>query len=76
MWGGLAGPIGTRYADGSRADALHAHSDHAAGLAAGAPCPVYASGETWALIHRFPIRDRRQMVRPFNSEVQRADFWR
>jgi len=39
----------------------HAHPDHAAGLAQGAPCPVYATSETWALIGRFPIRDRRAM---------------
>lgn len=25
----------------------HAHPDHAAGLADGAPCPVYATAETW-----------------------------
>ena len=39
----------------------HAHSDHAAGLAAGAPCPVYATKETWDLIHPFPIRDRHRL---------------
>lgn len=39
----------------------HAHSDHVAGLAAGAPCPVYATKETWDLIRHFPIRDRRRM---------------
>jgi glyoxylase-like metal-dependent hydrolase (beta-lactamase superfamily II) len=39
----------------------HAHPDHAAGLAAGAPCPVYATKETWNLIHRFPIGDRRRL---------------
>lgn len=37
----------------------HAHSDHAAGLAEGAPCPVYATKETLDLLRRFPIRDRR-----------------
>ena len=37
----------------------HAHPDHAFGLAAGAPCPVYATGETWSLIDRYPIGDRR-----------------
>ena len=37
----------------------HAHDDHAAGLAGGAPCPVYATAETWARIARFPIEDRR-----------------
>jgi phosphoribosyl 1,2-cyclic phosphodiesterase len=41
----------------------HAHPDHAAGLSEGAPCPVYATGETLKLLRRFPIRDRRQ-VRP------------
>ena len=25
----------------------HAHVDHAGGLADGAPCPVYATAETW-----------------------------
>jgi phosphoribosyl 1,2-cyclic phosphodiesterase len=37
----------------------HAHPDHAYGLAAGAPCPVYAGEETWSLIARYPIEDRR-----------------
>jgi phosphoribosyl 1,2-cyclic phosphodiesterase len=41
----------------------HAHADHAFGLARGAACPVYATSETWALIARFPIEDRR-IVRP------------
>jgi phosphoribosyl 1,2-cyclic phosphodiesterase len=36
----------------------HAHADHAAGLAKGAPCPVFATAETWSLIDRFPIADR------------------
>lgn len=39
----------------------HAHPDHAAGLAAGAPCPVYASEETLELLHRYPIGDRRRL---------------
>ena len=39
----------------------HAHADHAWGLAEGAPCPVYATKATWALLDRFPIRDRREM---------------
>jgi phosphoribosyl 1,2-cyclic phosphodiesterase len=37
----------------------HAHGDHAFGLARGAPCPVYATEETWSLIDRFPVEDRR-----------------
>ena len=41
----------------------HGHGDHAFGLARGAPCPVYATAETWRLIDRFPIEDRR-LVEP------------
>jgi phosphoribosyl 1,2-cyclic phosphodiesterase len=37
----------------------HAHPDHARGLAEGAPCPVYATAETWTGIGRYPIADRR-----------------
>lgn len=37
----------------------HAHPDHAAGLANGAPCPVYATAETWRGIDRYPITERR-----------------
>jgi phosphoribosyl 1,2-cyclic phosphodiesterase len=37
----------------------HGHADHAFGLASGAPCPVYATEETWSLIDRFPLEDRR-----------------
>jgi phosphoribosyl 1,2-cyclic phosphodiesterase len=36
----------------------HGHADHAFGLASGAPCPVYATEETWALIARYPLDDR------------------
>jgi ribonuclease BN (tRNA processing enzyme) len=39
----------------------HAHPDHAAGLARGAPCPVYATEATFDLLDRYPIGDRRQM---------------
>ena len=39
----------------------HAHPDHAAGLVEGAPCPVYATKETFDLLDRYPIRDRREM---------------
>jgi phosphoribosyl 1,2-cyclic phosphodiesterase len=40
----------------------HGHADHAFGLAAGAPCPVYATDETWSLISRFPLDER--VVKP------------
>jgi phosphoribosyl 1,2-cyclic phosphodiesterase len=39
----------------------HAHPDHAAGLSNGAPCPVYATKQTWDRLHRLPIGDRRRM---------------
>ena len=41
----------------------HGHGDHAFGLAEGAPCPVYATAETWALIDKYPLEHRR-MVEP------------
>ena len=44
----------------------HGHGDHAFGLAAGAPCPVYATAETWTLIDGFPLEDRR-VVLPRNT---------
>jgi phosphoribosyl 1,2-cyclic phosphodiesterase len=37
----------------------HAHPDHAAGLRSGAPCPVYASPETWRLLADYPVTRRR-----------------
>ena len=39
----------------------HGHPDHARGLADGAPCPVYATAETWPLLASFPIAERRLM---------------
>ncbi|MGD8607131.1 MAG: MBL fold metallo-hydrolase [Myxococcales bacterium] len=41
-----------------RPDAIvltHAHPDHSFGLDAGAPCPVWATQETWDRIDHFPI---------------------
>lgn len=37
----------------------HAHPDHAFGLKEGAPCPVYATQESWEAMERFPIAERR-----------------
>lgn len=45
-----------------RPDAIlltHAHRDHAYGLSEGAPCPVYATAETWHLLNSYPIVERR-----------------
>jgi Beta-lactamase superfamily domain len=36
----------------------HAHPDHAWGLVRGAPCPVYATAETWTRLERYPIVER------------------
>jgi phosphoribosyl 1,2-cyclic phosphodiesterase len=41
----------------------HAHLDHAGGLRDGASCPVYATGETWRGLGRYPIHAREE-VRP------------
>jgi phosphoribosyl 1,2-cyclic phosphodiesterase len=37
----------------------HAHPDHADGLRRGAPCPVYATAETWELLTELPITEGR-----------------
>lgn len=43
----------------------HAHPDHAYGLKAGAPCPVWAAKETWDLIDKYPIpKSQRRLVFP------------
>jgi phosphoribosyl 1,2-cyclic phosphodiesterase len=39
----------------------HAHPDHAGGLTKGAPCPVYATKQTWELLHRLPVNDRHRL---------------
>lgn len=41
----------------------HAHPDHAFGLKEGAPCPVYATKESWEQMETFPLADRR-VIRP------------
>ena len=37
----------------------HAHPDHAWGLKQGAPCPVYATADSWESMSSFAIPDRR-----------------
>jgi phosphoribosyl 1,2-cyclic phosphodiesterase len=53
----------------------HAHPDHAWGLAGGAPCPVYATKDTWAAISAYPIRDRQRidLRKPFTLGVLRIE---
>jgi phosphoribosyl 1,2-cyclic phosphodiesterase len=36
----------------------HAHPDHAWGLQNGAPCPVYATCESWEIMKRYPIQKK------------------
>lgn len=40
----------------------HAHPDHAFGLEDGAPCPVYATQDTWAHIAKYPITEKRTVT--------------
>ena len=40
----------------------HAHPDHAFGLDRGAPCPVWATRDTWERIDHFPIPDAQRHV--------------
>src|SRR6516225_464091 len=45
----------------------HAHTDHAGGLKASSPCPVFATAETWEVLKRYGIADRRLIAarKPF-----------
>ena len=45
----------------------HAHPDHAFGLRAGSPCPVYATAESWREMRHYPIEERHvaEPRRPF-----------
>src|SRR6185436_10599109 len=52
----------------------HAHGDHALGLAHGAPCPVFATAETWALIARFPLADVRVIEPPRRFSIGMVSF--
>jgi phosphoribosyl 1,2-cyclic phosphodiesterase len=52
----------------------HAHPDHAGGLAEGAPCPVFATAESWRLLSDLPIRDRRIIAPRSPVSIARAVF--
>lgn len=40
----------------------HAHPDHADGLKEGSPCPVYATNESWEVMHKFKIKEEQRVV--------------
>jgi len=47
----------------------HAHPDHAFGLKAGSPCPVYATAEAWKKLKKFPIqKEFRNVLGPHKPE--------
>lgn len=54
----------------------HAHPDHAGGLRAGAPCPVYATRETWSRLP-YPVARRRvvPLRRPTRIAGIRFEAW-
>ena len=54
----------------------HAHPDHAFGLQEGAPCPVWATEETWEAIHDYPIpgEDRHAVEPRAPVEVEGITF--
>jgi phosphoribosyl 1,2-cyclic phosphodiesterase len=39
----------------------HAHPDHAFGLKEGAPCPVYATADSWEAMAHFDIEERKEV---------------
>lgn len=52
----------------------HAHPDHAAGLADGAPCPVWATEQTWRVLARYPIEDRRVLAPRTPARIRGITF--
>ena len=50
--------VGLRKINPSAIFITHAHPDHAQGLKNGAPCPVYATKESWTIMKRYPIKDK------------------
>lgn len=52
----------------------HAHPDHAFGLRDGAPCPVWATRETWGLIKDYPITERHVITPRQRLAIAGVDF--
>jgi ribonuclease BN (tRNA processing enzyme) len=69
-WQGKAGEIAPR-----AIVITHAHPDHAFGLRAGAPCPVYATRQAWERMKRFPVPPGgRRLIRP-RSPMRIEGLW-
>src|SRR6266540_6355464 len=52
----------------------HAHPDHAWGLKRGAPCPVYATEETWQELRLYPIKDRHAIKERTPTKIRGITF--
>lgn len=52
----------------------HAHPDHAFGLKDGAPCPVYATAESWHTLDQMPIGLRELVVAGAPFEIGAVSF--
>jgi len=52
----------------------HAHPDHAWGLKAGAPCPVYATADSWLAMANFKIEERREVDNRHRRRVAGITF--
>jgi phosphoribosyl 1,2-cyclic phosphodiesterase len=48
----------------------HAHPDHAWGLKEGAPCPVYATADSWEAMRNFVVEERRVVAPRAPVEVE------
>ncbi|WP_200763788.1 MBL fold metallo-hydrolase [Nitrosophilus alvini] len=52
----------------------HAHPDHAFGLRCGAPCPVYATKETWEILKNFPVEKKISIEKKRPFEIFETKF--
>ena len=52
----------------------HAHPDHAFGLKSGAPCPVYATGDSWDRMENLEIEERRVINSRKPTEIAGMTF--
>lgn len=68
-WLGLCGQ-----ADEQAIFLTHCHPDHAFGLRQGAPCPVYATCESWQLMADWPIAQRYTITPRMPVEVAGITF--